>query len=633
MTSTKTISSTPVGADRNIRSSNDNFGHTIQNAENSQQMSESQPQVKTKSMVKYDVKTGEIDTINLLTEEPNNDQLNAAASICEEHFAGLDFKFEKFAEINKIPYNSQCIPNSDNIRNSFASMRIVADDLLNGGIAVNTTETESFIIKLTDQEIIDANEKVENLRLSSGEDKAYALYGELGIIILSKFFYVVNAKSFDEQKKSIANCLSNSYDLCKHLLYLPLANFNKGTELCTRLFQLHKYDTSYFKDDSRFNVAQGSLLTNGTTSSDFHLTSNTPQQYVDEFKQLGIFCAFKDKKLADGILPAAQFAISLGMTTPLFVTEFEYSKYNPAGISYDFDGIMINSSVMSFPAKLVNKLSYPDFNILHLLFHHENTHHARSAVGAIHTDNTLGKKDLSKILQGHDDIIYAILSQISTYALTNYEEYIAEFSSLVLCCLEPKETEQGKIEPNANPFDYIKDERLWRLYYEFGGPDFAPIIQQKGFLPAGYAKSCDILSDKKCNWCSGYPEKFDIIVSDLGGTVCVRVGSTKYDTIAVKIDSNTVLPPPPIGYHYATNKGYLELLNTENNKRHQPNFCRMTNGTLTLMNTTLPHHFDKLNDLSQSSNNSLIGSVWNCITALINKATIGIFNFGLSVLN
>lgn len=198
---------------------------------------------------------------------------------------------------------------------------------------------------------------------------------------------------------------------------------------------------------------------------------------------------------------------------------------------------------------------------------------------------------LTEILKDNNDIIGTIKSQISNYALTDCEEYIAEFSALVLCCLEQSE----------NPFNYIADECLWRLYYEFGGPDFVPIIDQKFYADKGV-----ILAQSGLGWCSGYPEKFSVNINQIKDQQVevegmVAIGQRSF----VKIDEKTILPPPPLGYCYTTENGKLQLKidksidvlkYSTDDTLYDPVFCSLTDGPLTLMKTEPQwiHHFEVL---------------------------------------
>lgn len=511
-----------------------------------------------------------------------------------------EFAFKKFAKVYKRKLDSNIVPHSDIVKNSFQCMYNVADKLLSVGITFEEEDVEEedgkdkadwkdIHIELTPDEVMDAIARVDRLGLSNDENKAYKLYGELGDVIFSKMNEAVQDVNFDNNRAALENCLLANRDICKSILSLPLVNFDKGMTLCTRMI-----DSAFTGELSVFKLPK--QVSKGIKALRHRI-------FVNDFKKLGMFFAFKNAKLAREILPAAQFATSVGMKMPLFMAEMaapKDSKIATAGLSGDIVGVAVRDNVVS--AK-----DAKGFSLARSTFYHEITHHARSAVGAMHFDESISRKNLEeKIFEDNANLVDAIKDQISDYALTDSEEYMAEFSALVLCCLEPKETEQGKIEPNANPFDYIKDERLWRLYYEFGGPDFAPIIQQKGFLPAGYAEGRNILSDKGCDWCSGYPSKFGIDINQIKDQQVKVEGMTVIGQRSfVKIDEKTILPPPPLGYCYTTENGRLQLKidksidvlkGSTDNKLYDPVFCRLTDGPLTLMKTEPQwiHHFEVL---------------------------------------
>ncbi len=481
-----------------------------------------------------------------------------------------EFNFKRFAEVNEISLNDNYIPHSNIVKNSFQCMYDVARELLSDGITFKKADGKNIPIKLTPKEVLGIINTLGNV---PDEDKAYKLYGELGVII----FREINSAVQNTNKETLGESLWINYYTCKSILSLPLVNCAEGINVCKKMIDSMLTDTY-----SVFELSEPKL-------SDVEREKKDHKDLVNDFKKLAMFFAFKNKELAKGILPAAQFATSIGMKMPLFMAEVT-TKGNGLGIK-GFSNNVVGVAVCDTDD--VSEKDSKGFPHAHFTFYHEITHHARSAVGAIHADKLIARVSLMNVFWSNASLVNAINFQISNYALTNYEEYVAEFSGLVLCCLED----------NKNPFDYIKDARLWRLYYEFGGPDFAPIIQQKGFLPDIYAKDCDILSDKKCDWCSGYPSKFGIDVDKLSKkNISVDI-YLHGDSYLVPITSKIVFPPPPLGYCYTTEGGCIGLkidknvLPDSDDCYCSPSYCSLTNGPLTSLlysQFQLGHHFELL---------------------------------------
>ena len=186
---------------------------------------------------------------------------------------------------------------------------------------------------------------------------------------------------------------------------------------------------------------------------------------------------------------------------------------------------------------------------------------------------------MNTLLGREHSLIGVIKQQVSEYALTDHEEYLAEFGAKILCCLQMDE----------NPLDYITDKKLWRLYYELGGPDFLQLINDKF-----YKDNYDILNDEnRCyGYLSGYPKKFEIYLSNLENKQ-VSISGLKGLNVVDKetLTDTAILPPPPLGYKYTTDNKKLQLkpdidiLRSNDNEYYNPVFCRLTNGTLTLMKT------------------------------------------------
>ncbi len=534
-----------------------------------------------------------------------------------------EFDFKKFAEVNDFPLNESCIPHSDVVKNSFQRMYYVVDELLSNGVTFTKEDVEDIHIKLTPNEVLDITSTLEKI---PDENKAYKLYGELGVVIFSKMKESVQDSMFANDRKVLGDCLWANSDICKSILSLPLVNSAKGIDVCKKMI-----GSTLTGVCSVFELSEQKLTDEERENQDH-------QNLVNNFKELGMFFAFKNDKLGKEMLPAAQFATSIGMKMPLFMAEIttEDKKFRPSGFSHDIVGVAIRDTILS-------EKDFKGFPWVHKTFYHEITHHARSAVGAIHADKLIARVSLMNVFWSNANLVDAIKSQIREYALTNSEEYIAEFSALVLYCLEH----------NTNPFNYIKDARLWRLYYEFGGPDYAPIIQQKGFLPDIYAKDCDILSDKKCDWCSGYPSKFGIDVDKLSKkNISVDI-YLHGDSYLVPITSKIVFPPPPLGYCYTTEGGCIGLkidknvLPDSDDCYCSPSYCSLTNGPLTSLlysQFQLGHHFELLpnenvdmskhiDSAEQSStneaSNSMISTIGSAIGTIV-RLPVTAVQWGLS---
>ncbi len=479
------------------------------------------------------------------------------------------FDFKRFAEVNKISLNDSYIPHSDVVKNSFLCMYNVTYELLSKDVTFKKEDGEDIPIKLTPDEILGIINTLGNV---PDEDKAYKLYGELGVIIFSK----MNSAVQNTNKEALGKSLWANYYICKSILSLPLVNCNGGIKFCTMVM-----DSILIGKHSVFELSEPKL-------SDAERADSKHQNLVNDFKKLGMFFAFKNDKLGEKLLLAAQFATSIGMKMPLFMAEVttEDKEFRPSGFSSDVVGVAVHDAVLS-------EKDFKGFPWVCYNFYHEITHHARSAVGALYADKSIAGKSLESkelALKDNTNLINAIKSQIMEYALTNSEEYIADFSALVLCCLEH----------NKNPFSYIDDARLWRLYYEFGGPDYAPIIHEKFYKSAGVY---NILEDPNYGYCSGYPSKFGIDVDKLSNEkIWVREISSPDGLRFISVTSKTILPPPPIGYCYTTERGCIGLKIDKNmlpggddSKYYTPLFCSLTNGPLTLLcagQFQLEHHLE-----------------------------------------
>lgn len=505
-------------------------------------------------------------------------------NILNTYFRGRQFHFEVFAKVNNIDFDLDHKPHSDIVKYSFDRMHRVCLDLLDKGIMVDKGENGTATIKLTAEAIIDAYNRVANYDNFTTAQKAYKLYSELGNIISEKLFVITNNDYFIQNKKCFRNCIVNGSEVCKSVLSLPLVNFTDGIKMCTNMLR-----TTLVDEFSDFKLSEPELLLDQKTSADH-------QKLVNDFKALGINFAFADQKLATEILQAAKNAISVGMKMPLFMTEFlntsSVQKDDTAGASDDLIGFHINTNT-TLSTTSINGLVKFDIVYPRYAFYHENTHHSRSAVGAMNTDKSLVKQnekgewvgiELTDILKGQDNAIARIKQQISEYALSDCEEYIAEFSAHILSCLES----------NVDPCDYIQDEDLWLLYYELGGPDFTQAINNKIYLPC----RMDTLNDESFfGHLSGYPSKFGIDIRkienqqvEVEGMVAVGVKTP------VTINDKTILPPPPLGYRYTTDNKKLQLQDIASRQYYDPTFCSLTNGPLTLMKTNpqLVHHFELL---------------------------------------
>ena len=153
-------------------------------------------------------------------------------------------------------------------------------------------------------------------------------------------------------------------------------------------------------------------------------------------------------------------------------------------------------------------------------------------------------------------------------------------------------------------------------------------------MPAGYDKDCEILLDEECDWCSGYPSKFNIDIDSISDDIDIDsvpddidIDSVPDDTVSVvdisspigyrrvPITNETILPPPPIGYCYTTERGSIELKHDDrllkpDGKYYTPLFCSLTNGPLSFVSATdfsdpknpvrLQHHFELLKNRSKS---------------------------------
>lgn len=471
-----------------------------------------------------------------------------------------DFDLKKFAKINNFSIDERHIHNTNIIKRSFKHMNHVCLLLLNQGIRIRIKKHCKFRIKITADEILGACGKIESSRLNE-EEKAYKLYDELGKIILEKLLKIVRNNYCVEDDKKIRHCLSKEgRNIIKDILTLPLIDFADNIELFERM--------------------TGTIFAECGIPKPSDKETNSPahQKLDPKLERFGIFFAFENKKLAKKMLPAARFATKIGLKTKLNSQNGELTLGMSREISYDAMSKKIESYTNSISTKAdqesTNKLS-------HKMFYCEIIQHARNTVGAIDIDKSIVGKNLKNVFKGHDDIIGAIKSQISEYSLTDYEEYIAEFGSRILCCLEQ----------DKNPFDYITDERLWRLYYEFGGPDFIPIINERIFKNDEF----NMLTDKSFDWCSGHPSKFGVDINQIKDQQVevegmVAIGQKSF----VKIDKTTILPPPPMGYRYTTEKGKLQLKDLKSKKYYDPTFCSLTNWPLTLMKTKpdLKHHFE-----------------------------------------
>ena len=520
-------------------------------------------------------------------------KMKKADAILGQNFSGKMFDFEKFAKINGIVVDPYCKPHSNSIQNGFKKMYIIACSLLRSGITVDKGMEGSVTIKLTADEVINARNRVARSCRLTPNDKAYKLYSELGNLIHGKLLHVVQDDFFIKNQKNFATCLSTSYNLCKSFLLLPLVNFDGGMELCKRMIK-----TCLIGQLSVHNLSVDTL-------SDAQKLSPEYQDLVKEFQKLGVFFAFKNMELGKQALLFLKTIASLGMKLPLFMAEITTPGRDLVqSFSNDFVGVAIHEGTANLQFR-----GLPESR-RHIA--HEITHHARSAVGALFIDRSIAHKNLSDVLKGHDDVISAIKSQISDYALIDYEEYIACFGALVLCCLSV----------HLDPFYCITDPRLWRLYYEFGGPDFMFVINEH-FVKPKFGR--DILSDPSLNWLPGYPSKFGVDINQIKDQQIIVAGLVAVGILYyVNIYETSILPPPPLGYCYTTKNGNLQLKVDKNilpscqdDQCYDPIFCVLTHGSLTLMYAEdrsdpnnpkpLQHHFEALPKENSSALEILTG--------------------------
>ncbi len=551
------------------------------------------------------------------------------------------FDFKKFAEVNGITVDESCIPHSDSLDNNFNCMHSVATTLLSKGVTFKKKNGENIPIKLTPDEVLGIINTLGNI---PDEDKAYKLYGKLGDVILGKLNEFVQDQYFDHDTYQLLEYMYANESLYRAVLSMPLTNVKIGVDLCARILHLAlSHDNATSKSKESFSIAK--------FDEEFLCANNNISNYVNEFKKLGIFFAFRTEKLAEQLLPAAKFLTTIGMKVPLFIAEFSNESDIKKGVSdhdddidhddilgksYNHSGIIINTNVALSTNTLSHGCYFLNCKSSHLVLYHECTHHARSFVGVMRADDSLDDRCLEDIFKDNQVIINAINSQISEYALTEYEEYIAEFSSRVLYCLEQSE----------NPFNYIVDECLWRLYYEFGGPDFMPIIDQKFYGDKGV-----ILAQSGLGWCSGYPSKFGIDINQIKDQQVEVEGMTAIGQKSlVKIDETTILPPPPLGYCYTTENGKLQLKidktvlpNSTDNTLYDPVFCSLTDGPLTLMSTEPQwiHHFELLPEESSgvleelkhineiTTSNSTITTIGSAIGTIV-RLPVAAVQWGLS---
>ena len=545
-----------------------------------------------------------------------------AQKILDKNFKDRDFDFEKFAALNDIVVNPNCRPHSDFIKNAFRRMHNLATSFMRDGelVVLQKENNVRLSIKLTTTDIIHIYNDIISESGIANDDIAYKLYGKLTETITTRLLDVVKDPVFPNHENDFIKSIESvGIYLFEMLSVLPLVNVQNGMQLCESILQAQS--------------EAGEKICKTTTDSTKNANADTKDHsekidYVSEFKKLGIFFVFQNEKLAEELLPAARFLTKVGVQPAQFVAEYNKRFDITAGFSTGIcNCVLINSNLTSLPMQWLYGL-FIDFPIVRHVFYHENIHNVRQAAGAYDHDESISNNNLLQIFKGQNDVISAIKSYVGMYAFQNNEEYIAEFGAHILCCLED----------NKNPFDYIKDERLWRLYYEFGGPDFAPIINEKINSRSDCPKY-DILKDTdNCySHSSGYPSKFGIDINqiedqqvEVQGLIALGLKSD------VTIDEQTILPPPPLGYCYEVKNQKLKLKDLKSETYYDPTFCSLTNGPLTLMYAEdrsdpnnpkpLQHHLDLLPIKTATNESSFLSSIWNKIKQTVDKISVGAFN-------
>lgn len=491
------------------------------------------------------------------------------------------FDFSLFAKLNKISFDSGCVPHADADRYNFCRMHKIVTQLLGEGIYIE--ELKQFI-RLTDEDLVRAYDNIGII--TNDAEMSYKFFGELGKIIYEKLLSVVTLLKDRNIGFHIETGSWLVHDIIADIFTLPLVNVAEGVDFGLKIFQSLKEGGISAFNDNHFQVLMPS-----------NVEGNLHDELFAKFQQLGIFFIFQSEELAEQTLVSAKFLASIGMQLPAFIVEFEHDAGRQiGGLSNTICGIELNKKTKDEIYEIKDpKTGMVAFEVprSQKTFYHENIHHVRQVAGAFQQVRPWMPR--WKIWpEVGDSVKRSIANQISEYALTEHEEYLAEFGAKVLCCLQI-----GK-----NPLNYITDKKLWRLYYELGGPDFSQIINDKF-----YKNDYDILNDEnRCyGYLSGYPKKFEIDLSMLEDKEVVVSGLRGFNVLnKEKLTDTTILPPPPLGYCYTTDNGKLQLkideyvLRSHDYEYYNPIFCRLTNGTLTLMKTEpqFERHLELINNIN-----------------------------------
>lgn len=478
----------------------------------------------------------------------------------------VNFEFLSFAKVNNIPFDHDYIPHAYASRYNFCRMHRIVTQLIDNGIYIKELKKS---IKLTDEDLVMAYDNIGVV--ADNCEMSYRFFGELGKIIYQKLLSVVTLLEKHNICLDIETGSWLIHDIIADVFSLPLVNVSEGVDLGIKIFQFLKEGGISAFNDNHFQVLMPS---DGER--------NLHDELFAKFQRLGIFFIFQSEELAEQILISAQFLASIGMQLPVFIVEFKHDGGKQiGGLSNTICGVELNKKLKDeiYDIKDLETGSVV-FSVprSQKTFYHENIHHVRQSVGALKQGSNW-MPSMNTLLGREHNLIGVIKHQVSEYALTDHEEYLAEFGAKILCCLQMDE----------NPLDYITDKKLWRLYYELGGPDFLPIIYDKF-----YKDNYDILNDE--NRCyghlSGYPKKFEIDLNRLENKQ-VSISGLKGLNVVDKetLTDTTILPPPPLGYKYTTDNKKLQLkpdvdvLRSHDNEYYDPVFCRLTNGTLTLIKT------------------------------------------------
>lgn len=508
-----------------------------------------------------------LDERSLIVLDDVDLQFCSAKSLLESFKDKDDFDFAKFANFNDVPIASSCFQCTDVSRYNFQKMHEIVTQLLITGVYVDKTKQT---ITLSIHDIVSAYNNV--CYVTDDIEMSYRFFGELGKVIYDKLLLIVDVLKERDMNIDIVFDAWIVNDIISNIFTLPLVNVSRGQELGIKIFELLKECDVLSLSDSNFRVLCSHDKLN-----------NIHTELFTKFKKLGVFFIFRSEKLAYQIFDAAQILTAFGVQLPVFVVEFEHDSIRQVGgLSNTICGIALNKHLQEYTHEVRSNMPLVDtFEVprAQKTFYHECIHHVRQAAGAL-SQASPWMPNIKVLFGEHHCIIESIIQQVSEYALTNREEYIAEFGAKVLCCLQT----------GRNPLNYITDSRLWRLYYEFGGPDFASMINDK-FCKEDY----DILVDynREYSHLPGLPSKFEIDPTKLENKELVVSGLLGLHVLSKEtLRSDTVMPPPPLGYCYIIDNGKLQLKidkhqlpYSKDDKYYDPVFCRLTNGALILMET------------------------------------------------